>query len=196
MNRNLVSAVEEFGLSTETFPSDEEDYANDLGVFNGKEWVFVSNRDDSSWWNGARMLWRYGMDPLRTQYLMKGTTAKFFKMYDAPHFPFSDLSQVVNEVGLTDVTAVTGETFLQLNGIGEKFGQELIQASTRVNYAQNLDMIHGLETMVCMAASGAMSVKGGNWRIFANMVIASKANVRLDTSVTGLSLQKDGTYIH
>ena len=140
------------------------------------------------------MLWRYGTAPLRTQYLMKSITGKFFRMYDAPHFPFSDLSQVVSDVGLTDVTAVTGETFLESNGVGEKFGQELIQASTRVNYAQNLDTIHGVETMVCMAAAGAMSVQGGNWRIFANMVIASRANVELDTSVTGLALQKDGTY--
>ena len=186
--------MEDFGLSTESFPNEEQDYSNDLGVYNGKEWVFVSNRDDWDWWNAVKMIWRYGTDPLRTQSLMKSTTKKFFQMYDAPYFPFPDLSKVIGEVGLTDVTAVTGESFLQSHGIGEKFGQELIQASTRVNYAQNLDTIHGLETMVCMAASGAMSVQGGNWRIFANMVIHSKANVRLDTSVTGLDLQKDGTY--
>ena len=125
---------------------------------------------------------------------MKSTTEKFFKMYDAPHFPFTDLSQVVDNVGLTGVTAVNGEEYLKQNEIGERFGRELIQASTRVNYAQNLDTIHGLETMVCMATDGAMSVQGGNWRIFANMVIASKAEVRLDTSVRELALQKDGTY--
>ena len=125
---------------------------------------------------------------------MKSTTEKFFKMYDAPYFPFKGLSQVVFDVGLTDVTAVSGEEFLKQNDIGEKFGRELIQASTRVNYAQNLDTIHGLETMVCMATDGAMSVEGGNWRIFANMVIASRAEVKLETNVTGLTLQEDGTF--
>ena len=194
VNRNLVSAVETFGLSTQNFLAEEEEYAHDLGIYNGKEWVYVQNNDNSYWWNTAKLLWRYGTAPIRTRNLMKSTTEKFFKMYDTPYFPFTDLSQVVYDIGLTGVTAVTGEEYLKQNKIGESFGRELIQASTRVNYAQNLDTIHGLETMVCMATDGAMSVQGGNWRIFANMVTASKAKVKLDTSVRDLALQKDGTY--
>ena len=195
VNRNLVSAVKTFGLSTQGFTSQEEEYAHDLGIYNGREWVYIQNNDDSYWWNTAKLLWRYGFTaPIRTQNLMKSTTGKFFKMYDAPHFPFRDLSQVVYNVGLTGVTAVTGEEYLKENKVGESFGWELIQASTRVNYAQNLDTIHGLETMVCMATDGAMSVQGGNWRIFANMVVASNAEVKLDTSVRSLALGKDGTY--
>lgn len=194
VNRNLVEAVKTFGLSTQGFRQEEEDLNHDLGIYNGQEWVYIQNNDDFYWWNISKLFWRYGTAPLRTRNLMKSTTEKFFKMYDAPFFPFKDLSQVVYDVGLTDVTAVTGEVYLKQNGIFEKFGRELVQASTRVNYAQNLDTIHGLETMVCMATEGAMSVEGGNWRIFANMVIASRAEVKLETRVTGLELLKDGTY--
>lgn len=194
VNQNLVDAVKAFGLSTRAFSREEEEYDHDLGIYDGQEWVYIQNNNDSFWWNAAKLLWRYGTAPIRTRNLMKSTTGKFFKMYDAPYFPFRDLSQVVYDVGLTDVTAVTGEELLKQHGIGEQFGRELIQASTRVNYAQNLDTIHGLETMVCMATEGAMSVEGGNWRIFANMVIASKADVKLETSVTGVALQKDGTF--
>ena len=195
VNRNLVDAVETFGLSTEAFANrGEEEYAHGVGIYNGQEWVYVQDNDDSYWWNAAKLIWKYGMAPLGTRYLMKATTAKFFKMYDAPHFPFKDLSQTVFDVGLTDVTAVTGAEYLAQNGIGEKFGRDLIQASTRVNYAQNLDTIHGLETMVCMATDGAMSVSGGNWRIFANMVIASGAEVVLNASVNAVTMQEDDLY--
>jgi prenylcysteine oxidase/farnesylcysteine lyase len=66
--------------------------------------------------------------------------------------------------------------------------------STRVNYASNLGYIHGLETMVCMATNGAVQVEGGNWQIFANMLNASSATVRLNTAVSKISKQPDSTY--
>jgi prenylcysteine oxidase / farnesylcysteine lyase len=53
-----------------------------------------------------------------------------------------------------------------LSQIGPPFTTDIIQASTRVNYGQNLGLIHGLETMVCMAVERPMHVEGGNWQIF------------------------------
>ena len=69
---------------------------------------------------------------------MKATTAKFFKMYDEPAFPFRSLTQVVQDVGLLDVVATTGEQYIADNGITGPFAHDIVQASTRVNYAQNL----------------------------------------------------------
>lgn len=48
--------------------------------------------------------------------------------------------------------------------------------------------------MVCMATDGAMSVEGGNWRIFSGMIDAASADVRLNTSVVAIEKQQDGTY--
>ncbi|KAK4693709.1 prenylcysteine oxidase / farnesylcysteine lyase, partial [Lecanoromycetidae sp. Uapishka_2] len=115
-------------------------------------------------------------------------------MYDKPVFPFKDLSQTAYDLGLTEITSSTGEQFLDQKGIGPPFSTDIIQASTRVNYAQNLDKIHGLEAMVCMATDGAMSVRGGNWQIFDNMLKASGANVQLNTSVSSVNRQPNGTY--
>ena len=92
---------------------------------------------------------------------------------------------------------MTGEQYLKQNGIdisAGSFATDVVQASTRVNYAQNLEMIHGLETMVCMATDGAMQVRGGNWRIFDGMLRASGANVLLNTSVSSIDRQPSGTY--
>jgi prenylcysteine oxidase/farnesylcysteine lyase len=98
------------------------------------------------------------------------------------------LGEAAESTGLLEATGVTGEQFLMAKGVGNgKFVTELMQSSTRVNYGQNLGLIHGLETMVCMAAEGAVSVEGGNWQIFEGMVKSSGALFHLNTSVTGIT---------
>ena len=193
VNKNLVSAARRFGLSTQSFrPSKSEELSDTLGVYDGLHWVFRTS--ESGWWNTVKILWKYGLAPIRTKSLMKKTVGSFLKMYEESNFPFRDLSQTAFDLGLTEATAATGEQFVQANGIPPPFTTDIIQASTRVNYAQNLDQIHGLESMVCMATDGAMSVQGGNWQIFDNMLKASGATVLLNTSVANVSRQQNGTY--
>lgn len=119
---------------------------------------------------------------------MQRTVATFLKLYEEPHFPFRSLSIRAFELGLAKVTGVTGQQFLADNGISPEFANDIVQAATRVNYASNLDAIHGLDTMVSMAPEGAKAVVGGNWRIFDHMVAASGANLALNTTVTALAL--------
>ena len=192
VNKNLFSAAREFGLATQGFKPKIRDLPNTLGVYDGSDWVFMGS--ESGWWTTAKILWKYGLAPIRTQQLMRKTIGAFLKMYDEPHFPFNDLSQKAYDLGLTEATAATGEQFLQANGIQGPFGMDIIQASTRVNYAQNIDKIHGLESMVCMATDGAMSIQGGNWQIFDGMLNASGAKVLLNTSVSNVYHQSDGSY--
>lgn len=192
VNKNLVSAAREFGLATQGLKPKIKELPNTLGVYDGQDWVFMGS--ESGWWTTAKILWKYGLAPIRTQQLMKKTVGAFLKMYDEPHFPFRDLSQTAYDLGLTEATAATGEQFLQANGIQGAFGTDIIQASTRVNYAQNIDKIHGLESMVCMATDGAVSIQGGNWQIFDGMLKASGAKVLLNTSVSNIYRQSDGTY--
>src|SRR4051812_32554575 len=67
--------------------------------------------------------------------------------------------------------------------------------STRVNYAQNLALIHGLEALVCMATDGATGVEGGNWQIFDRMARSATSDIRLNTSITLVEKQDDGSYV-
>ncbi|GME77677.1 unnamed protein product [[Candida] boidinii] len=64
---------------------------------------------------------------------------------------------------------------------------EFIQPLTRVNYAQDLDIIDGLGALVTVSATSAGSVSGGNWQIFENFIEASNANVSLNTVVNKIS---------
>ncbi|RPA99139.1 Prenylcysteine oxidase [Choiromyces venosus 120613-1] len=196
MNENLVNAAKEFDLTVSSTSSTRPKTVRDsVGVFNGEEMVFVQPYSESKtgkWWSLAKLLYQYGpLAPIRTKRLTDETVGRFLNMYREPLFPFSSLGEAAESVGLLEATGVTGEQFLMAKGVGNgKFVTELMQASTRVNYGQNLGLIHGLETMVCMAAEGAVSVEGGNWQIFEGMVKSSGASVHLNTSVTGITEKK------
>lgn len=133
------------------------------------------------------------MAPLRTQNLMKEIVGKFLRLYEEPLFPFQSLSEAAAAVDLLNTTSSTGEAFLAANRISTLFSREIVQASTRVNYGQNLGLIHGLESIVCMATDGAVSIEGGNWRIFDGAVKAANADVKLATTVTEIVRGDDGT---
>lgn len=195
VNKILVDAVEEFNLSTAAFKSSEEAQIPGpaLAVWDGERFV-VTMQSGSGWWNTAKLLWKYGFAPIRTLNLMKATVAKFMRMYDEPIYPFASLTQAVQDVGLSDATALTGEEYMYTNGITGAFGHDIVQASTRVNYAQNLNHIHGLEAMVCMATDGAMAVEGGNWKIFEQMLKAAHATTVLETRATHITRGEDGSY--
>jgi len=194
VNKILVDAVEAFNLSTSSFDTKSDDIPGPaLGIWDGKAFIFTQ-QSERGWWDTAKLFYRYGLSPVRTLNLMKATIGKFLKMYEEPVFPFESLTQAAQDVGLLAATAASGDAFLRENSISSLFSREIIQASTRVNYAQNIDNFHGLETMVCMAANGAMSVEGGNWQIFANMVASAKASILLETEVTGLEAAKNGGF--
>ncbi|KAL2860773.1 putative prenylcysteine lyase [Aspergillus lucknowensis] len=193
VNYNLVNASKELGLNVRGASSERPKEAEEvLGVWDGKQFVFAME-DSSSWWNIAKLIWRYGWAPVRTQNLMKSTVNKFLQLYDEPLFPFRSLTAAAVSVGLIDATSTPGATFLDEHNISPDFAREVIQASTRVNYGQNLPLIHGLESMVCMATDGAVSVEGGNWQIFDGMLKSARADVRLNHTVNAITRNPDNS---
>lgn len=157
-------------------------------IWDGDQFVYESASNSYWWWDVAKLLFRYKWSVYNAQKLTKSTVNTFLKLYDAPYFPFRSLSTRAFELDLARVTGVTGKQFLADSGISEAFANDIIQAATRVNYASNLDSIHGLDTMVSMAPEGVKAVLGGNWQIFDRMVAASAATVALNTSVSSIAL--------
>ncbi|KAJ5683933.1 Prenylcysteine oxidase [Penicillium maclennaniae] len=192
VNHNLVNASRDLGLNVRSAdhgrPQETEE---SIGIWDGKKFVFTL-KNNSSWRNIGRLFWRYGLAPLRAQNLMKSIVGKFLRLYEEPLFPFRSLSEAALTLGLIDATSSSGDAFLGANQVSELFAREIIQASTRVNYGQNLGLIHGLESMVCLATDGAVSIDGGNWLIFDGVLKASGADVRLNTTVTAVTRDGDG----
>ncbi|THC98568.1 hypothetical protein EYZ11_001920 [Aspergillus tanneri] len=193
VNYNLVNASRDLGLlvtsATQNRPKESSDV---IGVWDGKEFVYRM-QDTYDWWNIMKLIWRYGWSPVRAQNLMKATVNRFLQLYEPPIFPFQSLSEAAMASGLLNTTATRGSRLLADNSISPDFSREVIQAATRVNYGQNLGLIHGLEAMVCMATDGAVSIKGGNWQLFDAMLKASRANVRVNHTVTSIDQNEDHT---
>ena len=191
VNYNLVNATRTLGLNTTA--DDDDDNAEDyVGVWNGSE--FVVTLDDSlGWWSIAKLFWRYGLAPIRARLLVKKAVGQFLQMYEPPIFPFKSLSDAADTLGLQSATSLPGSVFLESNRVSSGFAREIVQASTRVNYGQNLELIHGLGTMICLSTGNAMSIKGGNWRIFDGLLKAADAHVRLNQTVTSIERNPDGS---
>ena len=195
-NRILLSTAKKLALPISGADQRRPMEASDtLGVWNGEKFVFTQSEGSYFIWNLAKLLWKYGLAPVRAQRLMKSSFNKFLRMYEEPHFPFKSLSETAGTLGLTALTSTPGSALFKANNIAGPFATDIIQASTRVNYAQNLEQIHGLESLVCLAAEGAMSVEGGNWRIFDGMLRESGAQIRLNTSATSITKQWDNSYM-
>jgi prenylcysteine oxidase/farnesylcysteine lyase len=75
--------------------------------------------------------------------------------------------------------------------ISQKFTREFVEAATRVNYGQDVDKIHALEGLCSMATKGATGIQGGNFQIFEQFLLRSKANLYLSTAVRTYPLYCD-----
>ncbi|KAG8624957.1 hypothetical protein KVT40_006708 [Elsinoe batatas] len=194
VNQIMVNATRDFGLSTARFMGAlsraEARGTPDLGIWDGEKMVVIM-QDESSWWDLGKIVWRYGLAPWKTMKLMRRTVGKFLRMYDDV-FPFLDLGSAVEDVGLLDVVSVTGKGYMERWEIRGAFGREVVQASTRVNYAVGVGEVSGVVAMVCMATEGAMSVEGGNWRVFEGMVERAGARRGLGMEVVGVKEGKEG----
>ncbi|ROT37954.1 prenylcysteine oxidase [Sodiomyces alkalinus F11] len=188
INQILFNATQEFNLALREPDSAAEDL---LGIWNGDNFVFTQDSQSSGWWNLAKLFWRYGMAPYKTQKLVQSTLQTFMNLYEEPYFPFVSLTQTLGELDLLKITGVTGAQFLAENEISEAFARDIIQAATRVNYASNLAYIHGLETMVSLAPEGAVQVVGGNWQIFDKMLQHSNATVHRNTQVGSIAFKNN-----
>lgn len=108
-NHILLNATRDFELAVK---EPESGSAEVLGIWNGEEFLFTQNENSYGWWNYAKLFWKYGMAPYKAQKLIKSTVANFLQLYQEPHFPFESLTQRALELGLLDITTVTGAEFL------------------------------------------------------------------------------------
>lgn len=114
VNTILKNSSEAFGLHPRISGNDD---AEVLGIWNGQSFVYTQKDSGWKYWDIAKLLWKYGLAPIRTQRLMKGVVGNFRKLYEYPYFPFRSLSERVVELDLVSVTSVTGEQFLTMNNV-------------------------------------------------------------------------------
>lgn len=118
VNHILMNATRDLGLAR-TASSQEVDDDDTTAFWDGENIVLTIDGKDPSWWLAGKLLWRYGRSPYLAQQLMKKTVNKFLELYHSPMFPFRSLTQRAYELGLADITGITGEQFLSDNKVSE-----------------------------------------------------------------------------
>ncbi|WWC58035.1 uncharacterized protein I303_100570 [Kwoniella dejecticola CBS 10117] len=184
-NRNMMKGVRHFNLTL----IDPDMGESGIGIWDGSQFLFTTS--SSSWIDSAKALWRYGpMSPYRTKSAVSSLVNKFLKLYDPAYLaqrgPVESVENFAESLGLgNEITTRTGEDWAKnVVKVGDKWLGEIWEGSTRVNYASDMNQIHGLGAGVSMATGGASQVEGGNWQIFRGMIDDSKATIHLGTEVS------------
>ncbi|GAA6004134.1 uncharacterized protein JCM10292_005899 [Rhodotorula paludigena] len=189
-NKNLQKARRNFGLEYEPYGGEEGNTA----IWDGEQWVFEeTNGFGWDWWHKAKALWRYGRSPFTVRSLVKETVGNFLNLY-SPAFvsqgAFASLGNFSTATHLQDAASKYANEYLSSKGVSDLFTNELISAATQVNYGTPIDRLHGVGALVSLAATGAVSVKGGNRQIFEEFVGRSGARLRLGENARVHSLMK------
>lgn len=184
VNTNLKTAAEVFNLTIIDPEIGLDPAERTLGIWDGTTFVY-KDMGGSTYWNLAKLVWRYGLAPYRAQRYVSAVLASFLRLYEA--LPFASLTETAAESGLLAYTNTTGFESFRTAGVSAPFVRDVVNAATRVNYAQDIHDMHGLMSAVSFITDDARAIEGGNRRIFEAMVDASRAELRLNTSVTSIS---------
>ncbi|KAJ3468702.1 hypothetical protein MRS44_002767 [Fusarium solani] len=191
VNAILYNATERFQLPVSEPQRLEK--GDITAIWDGINFVYQTEEGSSQWWDLAKLFWKYGLAPYKAKKIVDSMLEQFLQLYEPPYFPFKSLTQRAQEMGMTELTGITGEQGLAQGDINPRFSREILQAATRVNYASNLAYIHGLETLVSFATDGAVSVETGNWRIFEELVRASGSTIYRNTAVASIEVAQKKT---
>ncbi|TKY88640.1 hypothetical protein EX895_002271 [Sporisorium graminicola] len=191
VNLNLRRAVKEFQLETGAHTG----LSGQMGIWDGQQFLFEG--DQSSWWTSAKFFLRYGYSAITTEGIVKKQLSYFAGLYNPSFlharssavseeegegsslsgYPWSSIEDLAAAVNATALVETTGMQFFKDRRVSELFIEEMVEAATRVNYAQDTDKIHGFGALVSLAASGATGVKQGNYRIFQEFARRSGAHI-------------------
>ncbi|GAA5878578.1 hypothetical protein JCM3774_004071 [Rhodotorula dairenensis] len=178
-NKNLQKARREFGLEEEVYAGED----GDMAIWDGEQFVFQESGGATwDWWNKAKLLWRYGRSAFTVRSLVQKTVASFVNVYGPDFVSQGAFSSIANFSAATDLqaaAAVTAADYFAQRGVSDLFTNELTSAATQVNYGTAVSRLHGVGALVSLAATGAVSVRGGNRQIFEHFVGRSGARLRL-----------------
>uniref|UniRef100_A0A8B9EL83 Prenylcysteine oxidase 1 n=1 Tax=Anser cygnoides TaxID=8845 RepID=A0A8B9EL83_ANSCY len=133
--------------------------------------------------NVLKLLWRYGLNPLRMYMWVEDILDKFMRIYryQTHDYTFSSNERLLHALGGNDFTRMLNQTIdeaMQKASFSHKFINEVVCPTMRDNYgsANDRSFLVGAVSLAG-AESGLWSVKGGNKLVCTGLIYASKAEV-------------------
>ncbi|XP_066495505.1 prenylcysteine oxidase 1-like [Tiliqua scincoides] len=175
LNLHMKHFVKDLGLST------PQGQGGLLGIYNGDEFVY----EESGWyiWNWLKLLWNYGLNPLRMYMWVEESLDKFMRIYryQSHDYAFSTNEGLLHALGGASFMQLLNQTIeeaMQKAGFSQKFINELVIPVMRVNYGQGAN-VNGFVGAVSLAGAdrGLWSIEGGNKLVCNGLLYASKAQL-------------------
>lgn len=203
-NELIYNLTQEYNVTllNENDPEDNSDIDNSIAFVDGKDIVFEL-ADTYKIINIFKMLWRYGLAPLKINRNVKTLVNKFREIYSFLNnkTPFSNLQQLIEALDLQDLISITLKQYLENMNLNQLFIDEFINGYVANIYNQD-NKINGFEGMVNLAGIlfDAYHMKGGN-SILVHKIIdrllqeqSNKFNLYLNTNIDEIIKLENGKY--
>ncbi|XP_067168553.1 prenylcysteine oxidase 1 isoform X2 [Apteryx mantelli] len=153
-----------------------------VGIYNGEEFVF----EESSWYviNVLKLLWRYGLNPLRMYMWVEDILDKFMRIYryQTHDYTFSSNERLLHALGGNDFTQMLNQTIdesMQKAGFSHKFINEVVCPAMRVNYGQGVNINGFVGDTVKLYYVTYNSTSGSSADMYDIVVIAAPLNRKM-----------------
>eukprot|EP01127_Copromyxa_protea_P012855 TRINITY_DN3385_c0_g1_i2.p1 TRINITY_DN3385_c0_g1~~TRINITY_DN3385_c0_g1_i2.p1 ORF type:complete len:480 (-),score=53.81 TRINITY_DN3385_c0_g1_i2:75-1319(-) len=207
-NKWCLKFAKQFGLNLSFRGSSEDPRSQDvesdkegtgIGIWDGKEIIYVSSPSSYTIANLFNMWYRYGFDVISLLDPVTETLNRWQRLYDTKT-PWRSLKEFLSRFELTEFTNVTLDKFLSAKGYSQTSIDEIVSGITLVIYQQTAYQLHALSGLISLAASlsaeDLFDIVEGNDEIPAKLVEHSKAELRLRTAVEEIVFVQDrGQYI-
>lgn len=149
------------------------------GIWNGDDFVFQESNYETM--TIAKLVYRYGLDPVYLHSYVKSILDDFEKIYqlqDDGH-GFVNVTDMLSAMSdqFPSMLGISINDHLQSLGYSSRVINELVQATLVVNYGQEID-VQSFVGCVSVAGAGSSlwSVKGGNNRVHYHFSILLAVN--------------------
>lgn len=157
------------------------------GIWNGDEFVFIS----SAWkiLSAIKLIYRYGLQPIKLQRSISAIMTDFEKIYDLQDAgkSFANVTALLAAMNenFPKMLQKSMETYFLEKEYDERFIEEFMKTTVVVNYGQGTD-IHSFVGSVSLATIGSdlWSVKGGNNQVARQLILKNNKVTVMPLRVT------------
>ena len=169
-----------------------------VGVWDGTSFILQDENDlkARTWSRWIRYSWRYGLSVHRFRNWMAKQLPQLQRLLDAYETINRNIPKALDKLGLTAEQRNCAQNCLD-NLTSPEFSREIIQATTRAWYAQDLTDLNGLAALVAMNPAVTDSVQptfGGNYKLVDRLIKLSNIDLHLNSTVTKIQTSGQRKY--
>ena len=166
-----------------------------IGVWDGRNsFLCLDNHDRSflgSWWQSARLLWKYGPSPVKLHWQIKATMKR---LHDLGRFStdMRDLQRDLESLGLLEAAHNSASyNMTHPERYSAHFINDIVRSRLRHRYNRDIDDVNALSAIAAMRTAQSQRIVGGNDLLPHRLLLLSEAQIHYDTAVTRISSGQD-----